>query len=150
MWPENSSQAAHKTADKADAFIEISTFATLVALHSLEGFEEPHPHRFDYEVTLRGKRTKGKVLDFIRFERALVEYLKPMQGVYLNECKYLGDDARNFPTCENLACDFADFFNKHHLRALKDHDPSVELASVSVTLRSPEGQVFGRGRVGFV
>jgi|GEM_PF-812403 len=128
------------------AIYEISTRATLVALHSLKGFEEPHPHRFEFEFTLEGEPIEGRVVDFPVFEKSVQELMKPFHGKYLNDSALLSEDARRFPTSETLSRYFGEEFRLKILPILAASNPSVRLSAVSVTLRRPEGQDFGTAK----
>jgi len=57
-------------------------FSSSHALRHYHGSTEPlHGHNFEVEVVLRGKRLQNKVkylTDFVGFQRALDEIVKPM------------------------------------------------------------------------
>ncbi len=122
----------------------------LVASHSLEGNEAPHPHLWKVELTLTGEPIKGKIIDLPTVGKGVRECLLPFENVYLNECELLNPVARSFPTCETLAADFAYRLDHQVFEPLRQSHPSLQLLSVQVTLCDLDHRVWGSAIVELV
>ncbi len=120
---------------------------TLVASHSLDTREVPHPHLFRFEFDFTGEPIRGRIIDLPMLENELTKMLEPFQNRYLNDCPDLPAPAREFPTCETLGVAFTEKSKANILPELKRLNPSLRLVSVLVTLYEPDGQEFGSAKI---
>ena len=58
----------------------------LIASHSLDGREAPHPHRWVLEIRVAGDPVRGRIIDLPSLANALKADLKPIEGSFLNTC----------------------------------------------------------------
>lgn len=120
---------------------------TLVASHSLDTREEPHPHLFRFEFDFTGDPVRGRIIDLPMLETELTRMLEPFQNRYLNDCGGLPAPTREFPTCETLGMAFAEKIETAVLTNLRGENPTLRLVSILVTLCEPDGQEYGSARI---
>ncbi len=115
----------------------------LTASHSLDGFEQPHPHRWKLEARISGAPVRGRIIDLPVLEDALKADLRSLEGCYLNESPLVDDATRAFPTCETLGAYLATHWDRVVLSRFRGENPSLTLVSVQVTLCEMDGREFG-------
>ncbi len=115
----------------------------LVASHSLDGYEQPHPHRWKLEIRVSGAPVRGRIIDLPVLEDALKADLKTLDGCYLNESPLVDEATRAFPTCETLGAHLAEHWDRIVLSVLRKDNPTLKLVSVQVTLCEMDGREFG-------
>ncbi len=115
----------------------------LVASHSLDGYEQPHPHRWKLEIRVSGAPVRGRIIDLPVLEDALKSDLKKLDGCYLNESPLVDEATRAFPTCETLGAHLAEHWDRIVLSVLRKDNPTLKLVSVQVTLCEMDGREFG-------
>ena len=120
---------------------------TLLASHSLDTREKPHPHLFKFEFEFTGDPIRGRIVDLPILEDRLTRLLEPFQNRYLNDCGALPAPAREFPTCETLGTAFAEKIQAETLPSLRAENASLKLVSILVTLCEPDGQEFGSAKI---
>jgi len=110
--------------------LELVVILSLNASHALEEREEPHSHRWEIQVGLKGDLKRGRIVSLIEAQAIFQESLSPLTGTFLNDNKYLNQESRQEPTCENLALFLKNLFDKD----LKNLDPSgvTQLSFVQV------------------
>jgi 6-pyruvoyl-tetrahydropterin synthase len=118
----------------------------LLASHSLDTREEPHPHLFKLEFVFTGEAMRGRIIDLPVLEQAVDALIEPLQNRYLNDCSLLPEPARHFPTCETLGSTFIEWTKGRLLPQFKDANPTLTLVSVMVTLCEPDGREYGAAR----
>lgn len=119
---------------------------TLLASHSLDSREEPHPHLFKLEFVFTGESIRGRIVDLPLLESAIDALIEPLQGRYLNDLSALPEAARAFPTCETLGATLVEWLQSKTLPSLAPENATLRVVSVMVTLCEPDGTEFGAAR----
>ena len=115
----------------------------LIASHSLNGREAPHPHRWVLEYRVAGDPVEGRIIDLPALAAAIRADLVGIEGSYLNECEVVDQATRDFPTCETLGAYLARRFDFKVLAGFIAGNPSLRLRSLQVTLLEMNGMEFG-------
>jgi len=115
----------------------------LVASHSLDGRETPHPHRWVLEYRITGDPVRGRIIDLPNLAQALKKDLEPIENSFLNTCPHVDDATRAFPTCEALGVCLAQRLEQNVLVRYRQENPSLALRSLQVTLLEMDGTEFG-------
>lgn len=110
--------------------LELVVFLSLKASHALAEREEPHPHRWEIQVGLKGDLKGGRVVSLTEAQALFQKSLAPLNCTFLNNNNILDAGTRAEPTCENLALFLKGLFEND----LKNLDPSgnVQLSFVQV------------------
>lgn len=109
-----------------------------VALHSLSGFEKPHPHLWRFEAEMTGPPIDGRIVDLYTLGQGVSALSKKFQDSYLNENAELSTETRAFPTCETLAENFYRIFDQTILPAHRAQNPELKFLSLTVHLCDPD------------
>lgn len=117
-------------------------YRDIIASHSLDTREEPHPHLWKCEFTFSGDPVRGRIVDFPALEKAVLESTRDLDGCYLNESPLLGESARSFPTCETLGESLYIIIRENVIPAFRSDNPTLRLLSVKVTLVEGE-RIYG-------
>jgi 6-pyruvoyl-tetrahydropterin synthase len=110
--------------------IELVVILSLTASHALHEREEPHSHRWEIQVGLKGDLKQGRIVSLTAAQSRFQQSLVPLDGTFLNNNKFLDSSSRAEPTCENLAVFLKGLFEKD----LKSLEPSgnVQLSFIQV------------------
>jgi hypothetical protein len=127
--------------------IELIVKFQFVASHSLQGYEPPHPHRWNLEIALTGTPENGKIIDLIEFRERVKEMISPLESQYLNDCKSVTPEVREFPTCETLCSFFQDQIHQQILNHWAKINPSLRLSSILVAICEVDGTETGAVRL---
>lgn len=127
--------------------LELLIEHTLIASHSLEFNEAPHPHRWVVEFTVGGNPVRGKIVDLPGLSKAIEASLKRFEKVYLNEYKELDEAGQAFPTCETLCANFSRITNQEVFAPFRDTNPSLKLVKIKVTLCEMDGSRWGSAQL---
>ncbi len=118
-----------------------------IASHSLEGYETPHPHRWQLEVVVSGVPKNGKIIDMFKFRDQIQELIQPLESQYLNDCPLVSPEIREFPTCETLCNFFQHEMSQRILMSYTKENPSLRLSSITVALCEMDGTETGAVRL---
>lgn len=126
--------------------LELVVILSLNASHALEEREEPHSHRWEIQVGLKGDLKRGRIVSLIEAQAVFQESLSPLDGSFLNDNKYLSQETQREPTCENLAL----FLKYRFENDLKVLDPSgvTQLSFVQVGI-ADGSQALGFAKLTF-
>lgn len=118
----------------------------LLASHSLDTNEIPHPHVFKFEFTFTGEPIRGRIIDLPTLEKSIDDLMAPLQKRYLNDLALLPEITRQFPTCETLGATFVHWIQERLLPQFHDVNMTLRLVSVLVTLCDSDGTEYGSAR----
>jgi 6-pyruvoyl-tetrahydropterin synthase len=117
------------------------------ASHSLAGYEAPHSHLWKLELVMGGQVIDGKIVDMIEARNQIEKLIDPLRGTYLNENPIVGTAVQKSPTCETLNLYFSERFGEVLEVQFKSENSTLHLASVMVTICSPDGIEMGGVRL---
>ena len=120
-----------------------------ISSHSLRGHETPHPHRWWLEFALSGAPLEGKIIDIVDLRERVMEMIKPLDHVYLNDFSGVPQAVRDFPTCETLSVFFSERLQLLISQYFIDQNPTLKLSSLSVSLCEMDGREMGAVRLLF-
>ena len=120
-----------------------------ISSHSLKGHETPHPHLWWLEFALSGAPIDGKIIDIVELRERVLELVRPLNHVYLNDFSGVSPEVREFPTCETLSVFFHDRLQFMISEHFIDKNPSVKISSLSVSLCEMDGREMGAIRLTF-
>jgi 6-pyruvoyl-tetrahydropterin synthase len=127
--------------------IELIQKFELEASHALGGYETPHPHLWGLTVAITGTPIEGKLVDMVVFRESIQMILSSLNKTYLNENQTVTEAVRTFPTCETLSQYFLTEIENLLYRQFTQWNPTLKVASVSVSIHSMEREELGRVRL---
>jgi 6-pyruvoyl-tetrahydropterin synthase len=117
------------------------------ASHSLSGYETPHPHLWDLEITVGGQPIEGRIVDIVTLRKRIETLVDEIRSTYLNENQRVTENVREFPTCETLSHFFYKELQTVLMNEFQPSNPSICLTNILVAILEMNGVEMGAARL---